>query len=168
MKLLPVLLILLIGPAEILSQSSADGAIFERALQVLRQKTRVPLKLPTYLAAEEETYPLNAIIEFAAPKRYELQLAFTPDCTGGNACRYGLVSGQAVGRKAKRMRGKAVKLARGITGYFIDAECGANCSDSTLSWQEGGYRYTVGIKAANVETLRKVANSAIESGVVKI
>ena len=138
MKLLAVLLALLIAPAEILSQSSADGAIFDPILQVLRQKTRVPLRLPTYLALEEETYPLTAIIELAAPTRYRLQLAFTPDCAGGNVCRYGMVSGQAVGRKAKRMRGKAVKLAKGITGYFIDAECGANCSDSTLVWQQGG------------------------------
>ena len=29
-------------------------------------------------------------------------------------------------------------------------------------------RYTVGIKAANLEILRKVANSAIETGVVKM
>lgn len=163
MKLLTVLLILLIASTEILSQSSADGAIFERTRQVLRQKTHVPLRLPTYLALEEETHSLTAIIELATPTRYRLQLAFTPDCTGGNACRYGMVSGQAVGRKAKRMRGKAVKLAKGITGYFIDAECGANCSDSTLSWQQGGYRYMVGIKAASLEILRKVANSAIET-----
>ena len=66
------------------------------------------------------------------------------------------------------MHGKAVKLAKGITGHFIDAECGANCSDSTLSWQQGGFRYMVGIKAANLEILRKVANSAIETTVVKM
>ena len=97
MKLLTVLLILLSAPAEILSQGTADGAVFERHRQVLRRKTRVPLRLPTYLALEEETYPLTAILELAAPTRYRLQLAFTPDCTGGNACRYGMVSGQAVG-----------------------------------------------------------------------
>lgn len=159
--ILLLLLLLLVAPAQISAQSSADGAIFKRVSPLLRQKTRVPLRLPTYLATEGETYPLSAIIEVAATGRYELQLAFTPDCSGGTACRYGVVSGQAVGRNAGRMRGRTVKLARGIVGYFIDAECAANCSDSTLSWQEGGYRYTVGIKAASVGVLRKVANSAI-------
>ena len=168
MKLLAILLLMLLAQAQILAQSSTDGAIFERVLPMLRQKTRVPLRLPTYLATETETYPLHAIVEAASPARYELQLAFTPDCTGGNACRYGIVSGRAVRRSSKSLRGKPVKLAQGVTGYFVDAKCGANCSDSTLSWQQGGYRYTVGIKAADVEMLRKVANSAIANrGVVQ-
>src|SRR5688572_31895983 len=97
MKFLIVLIVLLIAPVQTLSQSSGT-AVFERAIPLLRQKTRVPLRLPTYLATEDETYPLNAIIKIATPTRYELQLAFTPDCAGGNACRYGMVSGHAIGR----------------------------------------------------------------------
>ena len=146
------------------SQDSSQGrAVFEPVLTELKQKTRVPLRLPTYLATEEETNPLYAIIETATVRRYVLQLAFTKTCGGGTACRYGMVSGQAVEGRARREKGRAVSLAHGITGYFVDAQCGANCSDSTLTWVQDGYRYTVGIKAEKVETLIKVANSAIES-----
>lgn len=140
-----------------------DKTIFQSVLPALKQKTRVPLRLPTYLATENETYKLYAIVETATPARYQLQLAFDPECNGGNACRYGFVAGQTVRSRAGRLKGKAVKLARGITGYFIDATCGANCTDSTLSWNQDGYRYTVGVKAGRVATLRKIANSAIES-----
>lgn len=153
---------LLCAPFASQQVSQSSISVFEPVISQIQQKSRVPLRLPTYLATEEETNPLYAIVETTTPTRYELQLAFTPDCTGGNACRYGVVSGQAVKSKAKRPRGKTVKLVQGITGYFIDATCGANCSDSTLTWNQNGYRYTVGIKAGNVQTLTKVANSAIE------
>ena len=141
---------------------SAGSPVFASVLTELQSKSRVPLRLPTYLANEEETSPLFAIVETAAPTRYEVQLAFTKNCTGGNACRYGRVSGQAIGKAAKQERGQAVSLTQGITGYFVNAKCGANCSDSTLTWIQEGYRYTVGIKAEHVETLTKVANSAIK------
>ena len=143
-------------------QNATPGSVFDHVVPLLREKSRVPLRLPTYLATEDEEYPLYAIIETVTPSHYEIQLAFTKDCTGGNACRYGMVAGRTVRPTAKQERGKPVILARGITGYFVDAICGANCSDSTLSWKQDGYLYTVGIKAASIRTLIKVANSAIE------
>jgi hypothetical protein len=158
MKLLMIVSALVVSSGV---RAQTNPGIFDSVLPALRQKTRVPLKLPSYLATENETNPLYAIAVTVALKRYELQLAFTPDCTGGNVCRYGMVSGEVIAFGENRARGKPAKLARGITGYFVDAKCGANCSDSTLTWQQGGYRYVVGIKAANLDTLRKVANSAI-------
>lgn len=137
------------------------NSIFHPILLHLQQKTRVPLRLPTYFATEEETNPLYAIVELATAERYELQVAFTKTCTGGNVCHYGIVSGQVTKQAAGREKGKPVALVNGITGYFVDAKCGANCPDSTLIWKQDEYRYTVGIKAADIETLTKVANSAI-------
>ena len=143
-------------------QESKAKSIFGPIVSGLQQQTHVPLKLPTYLATEDETNPLYAIVESATPTAYKLQLAFTKDCTGGNVCHYGTVSGQVAKSSTSRERGTAVSLVNGVTGYFVDSNCGANCSDSTLNWTQSGYRYTVGIKAANIETLKKVANSAIE------
>lgn len=143
-------------------QTSSSAAIFDKVLPQLRQRTRVPLKLPSYIAAESETNPLYAIITTATSGRYELDLAFTQNCGGANVCHYGIVSG-TIAPGSKRPRGKPVKLVRGITGYFIDAKCDRVCNDSTLTWQQGGHRYTVGIKAADLDTLRKVANSAIDN-----
>lgn len=146
------------------AQKRSDADAFKAVLPELKAKTRVPLRLPTYLGIEEdglEGYPLYAIVEEATPTRYFLQIAFTPDCSGGTACRWGGVTGQKIGTKTRRPRGKPVKLARGITGYFVDSTCGANCSDSVLAWDQEGYRYTVESKAASAEFLRKVAKSAI-------
>jgi hypothetical protein len=166
MKFIRATILAVMLPTGIFAQYSSSGTIFEGVAPTLGQKTRVPLKLPSYLATEAETNPLHVIVMTVAPGRYELQLAFTQNCTGGTSCRYGMISGQTVRRGMKRPRGKPVRLLHGITGYFIDAKCGANCSDSTLTWQQAGYRYVVGIKAANLRTLRKVANSAINNRVV--
>jgi hypothetical protein len=74
-----------------------------------------------------------------------------------------MVSGRTIEGTVRQEKGRAVPLDQGIIGYFVDAKCGANCSDSTLNWSQDGYRYTVGIKAENLQTLIKVANSAINS-----
>lgn len=141
----------------------SDATIFQQVLPVLREKTRVPVRLPTDLQAFESTPSLYAIVEAASPSRYELEIAFTPDCNGGGPCHFGSVAGQVIKRGQRRPRGKPVKLARGIVGYFIDSTCGANCSDSTLSWDQDGYRYSVGAKAGSAEHQIKVANSAIRN-----
>lgn len=147
-----------------LAQTAAKtDSIFEPVMQSLKQKTRVPLRLPTYLANEEETSPLYANVEKASASDYSILIDFTEDCNGATACHYGRVTGQAVKPGAKHDKGKAVKLANGITGHFVDAKCERICGDSELSWDANGYRYTVGIKAEKEDKLIKVANSAIES-----
>ena len=147
-------------------QLITDGrVIFKPILPKLQNSTRVPLRLPSYLAAEDESNQLYAVIDEATPTYYQLQFAFNSDCMGGTACRYGVVVGQALSSKAKRMKGKPLRLARGITGYFVDGICGVSCSYSTLSWIQNGYRYTVGIYGADTPTLTSVANSAITSSV---
>lgn len=167
MKFISLLLLTLLLPVQPLAQQEpASAEVFKPVQARLLRKTRVPLKLPTYLATGPEATPLHAIVEVATPARYELLLAFSPDCSGASVCRYGMVSGQVMRSKSARPQGKAMKLARGITGYFVDFDCDLSCSDSTLSWMQGGYRYTVGIKAAEAEQLVKVANSAISGGVV--
>ena len=155
--------ILLLLASEIGAQTTSSGAIFDKVMQPLGQRTRVPLKLPSYLATESETSPLYAVIITATSKRYVLLLAFTPDCDGENVCRYGMVSGTLA--PPNRPPGKPVKLMRGITGYFIDAKCDRTCTDSTMTWQQDRHRYVVGIKAADLDMLRKIANSAIDKAV---
>lgn len=143
-------------------QGSFDAAsVFAPILPSLRGKTKVPLKFPRYLAMENETNALFAIIELTSPSAYEIQLAFTQDCSGGNACHYGIVSGRNLRLGDRQPKGKPVPLTNGLVGYFVDATCGAVCSDSTLTWNEDGYRYTVGLKAESLESLKKVAVSAI-------
>jgi len=61
------------------------------------------------------------------------------------------------------LEGEVIPLAQNITGYFTDYTCNANCSYPRLIWDQDGYRYYLGIKAGKLETLVKLANSAIEN-----
>ncbi len=72
-----------------------------------------------------------------------------------------MVEGEAISSQNPVLNGEKVFLASNITGYFTDATCGANCSDSTLVWEQNDVRYTVALKAGKLETLVKIANSAI-------
>ncbi|MFS0518067.1 hypothetical protein ACEYW6_25590 [Nostoc sp. UIC 10607] len=136
-------------------------SVFKSILPKLKQKTQIKILLPKFIPESDGENPIYAIIEAATQKKYEILLGFSPDCTGGTACRLGIVSAEAVTRKTPRLTGKPVSLAKGITGYFVDFTCGANCSDATLTWRQQGVQYIVGLKAGNRTSLVKMANSAI-------
>ncbi len=137
--------------------------VFEPVLPRLRSAVRIPLRLPGVLGWEDEPPDSAfAIVERADPAGYVLMIALASDCDGGNWCRYGSVSGERIaGAEDDAPRGTPVPLAEGITGHFVDATCGAVCSDSKLFWEEDGVRYSVGVKAGRMETLEAVARSAL-------
>ncbi|HIK06105.1 MAG TPA: hypothetical protein IGS40_15540 [Trichormus sp. M33_DOE_039] len=143
--------------------NSQPHPVFKSILPKLKQKSQIKILLPKYIPEEDGTNPIYAIIETATTKKYEILLGFTPNCTGGTACRLGVVTAEAVTHKTPRLTGKPVTLAKGITGYFRDFRCGANCSDATLTWRQKGVQYTLGLKAGKRESLIKMANSAIST-----
>ncbi len=147
------------------SQGPIPNPIFEPILPQLQQETQVPILLPDYVFGSDGATPIYARIETATPSQYQLILGFTPECNGGSACRLGTVSGQEISANSPALEGKTVPLDGGITGYFMDAVCGANCSDSTITWDQNGTRYQMGIKAGKPEDLVKMTNSAIASGI---
>jgi hypothetical protein len=136
--------------------------VFKSILPKLKQKTQIKILLPKFIPESDGENPIYAIIETATQKKYDILLGFSPDCTGGTACRLGVVSAEAVTRKIPRLTGKRVSLVKGITGYFVDFSCGANCSDATLTWRQQGVQYVVGLKAGDRTSLVKMANSAIK------
>jgi len=135
--------------------------VFKSILPKLKQKTQIRILLPKFIPESDGENPIYAIVETATPKKYDILLGFSPDCSGGTACRLGVLSAQAVTRKTPRLIGKPVSLVKGITGYFVNFTCGANCSDATLTWRQQGVQYTVGLKAGDRTSLVKMANSAI-------
>ncbi|AUT01923.1 hypothetical protein CLI64_16855 [Nostoc sp. CENA543] len=145
----------------IIAVNSQSHSVFNPILPKLKQKSRIKILLPKYIPESDGTNPIYAILETSTPKKYDILLGFTPDCNGGTACRLGVVSAEAVTRKTPRLTGKRVVLAKGITGYFVDSRCGANCSDATLTWRQQGVQYSLGLKAGKRESLIKMANSAI-------
>lgn len=146
------------------SQAPIPNPIFDPILPQVKQETQIPILLPDYVFGSDGATPVYATIETVTPSQYQLILGFTPDCTGGTACRLGTVSGEEISESSPALEGQTVLLDDGITGYFVDAVCGANCSDSTMTWDQNGARYQMGIKAGKPEDLVKMANSAIASG----
>lgn len=166
--------------AQTINQSQPHP-IFRPVLSQLTTKTRVPLLLPAYVPQED--YPLYATVNTAQPEQYELTIGATEDCSGGNYCRYGTVSGQRItsstpsveeeyaflndpqyqpSERSPEKMGR-VTLANGIRGYFIPYTCGANCDDSKVIWEQNGYRYLVGLKKADKKVVVEMANSAIQN-----
>jgi hypothetical protein len=145
--------------------TSGDDPL-ESVRSVLLQKIRIPLRLPKFLPdSGDKEHPIFAILESENPSSYEIQLAWTNDCNGGNSCHYGTIRGSKVPLTENEGRRKVpVRLRGGIKGYFVDTTCGAHCDDSTVGWIEGGYYYSVSLKAEKMEVLVRVANSAIANG----
>lgn len=156
-------------------EQSQPNSIFSELISVLRQKTRVPLRLPVFVPYseqdgdksvknDEDQDNLYAILYGADAESYGIQLAFGKDCEGGNACHVGELGGSTEFHDDYSDLPKIpVTLHGGIRGYFIDATCGAHCDDSVIYWSENGYYYSVALKAGSKEMLLQMANSAIET-----
>lgn len=147
-------------------QAPRPHPAFRSIFPALQYQTEMPIILPGHIPGRDSASPLYAILESATASSYQILLAFTENCNGGNACRLGSVSGQSVLSESVPLEGQPVDLRDEITGYFVEATCGANCSDATLTWEQDGYRYTVGIKAGNEADLVEMANSAIANGIL--
>ena len=138
---------------------STPHQIFQPILSKIQKQTKIPIFLPSYIP-ESDPPRLLAIVEKVNSTQYKIMLAFDENCTGGTACSLGSISGDLV--EANFIPdGEEVTLVNSITGYFVDANCGANCSDATLSWIKNGIHYQVALKAGQQDTLVKMANSAI-------
>lgn len=177
--------LLLVSYADIAQSSPRIHPVFQSILPALERKTLVPIVLPTYIPSEtsDGTSKLYANVTSLTQKGYTIILGYTSDCEGGNACRFETISGVALtpitppltaesedfndrDPRYKPMVRSAEKpgfitLALGVTGYFVPYTCGAFCSDAKLFWERNGYRYMLGVKAANSKVLVDMANSAI-------
>ena len=142
--------------------------VFSEAVPLLRQKTSVPIRIPTEIPGLDAEDDLYAIVKSADETGYIVILGATPDCEGQHVCSYGTLTGtrrpfNKIDDFTDRRRTR-VKLWNGINGYFYDFVCGAYCSDSLIAWTEGKYHYIIGLKAERQTNMIKVANSAIRAG----
>jgi hypothetical protein len=122
---------------------------------------RVPMRLPNIGQGGQTVY---ATIEKATVDSYQIILGTEKDCDGGNYCRLGIVGGERVSEGTKLPDGgERVSLQGGITGIFFFNQCGANCPDNTMTWQQGNVRYIVGVKSGRREQLIELANAMISA-----
>lgn len=145
------------------AHSPKPNHIFGQIVPLLLQKTSIPLRLPEYIPySDDKETKLYSILKVAEPERYSIELAWLEDCDGGNACHVGYVGASKTPFPSEHKRQVPVSLAGGIRGFFAGFDCGAHCDDASLDWKEGDYYYGISLKAADKNTLVRVANSAIE------
>jgi hypothetical protein len=141
--------------------NSQPHQVFKLILPKLKKNSQIKILLPKYIPGLDGENPLYAIVETATKNKYEIILGFSPDCNGGTACRFGIISAEAINKKTPKLTGKTVSLGKSITGYFVDFQCGAGCSDATLTWRQKGVQYTIGLKAGSQTELLQMAKSVI-------
>jgi hypothetical protein len=134
--------------------------------------TGVPPVLPPAFPVEAGQPAIYPYIFTADIDEYELSLDYGPDCRGAGACHYGSMSGKKVDSSEPvgtrtfpfdMTQARPVALANGITGYFTESVCGANCNDATVYWIYDGCQYMVGLKAGPEAIVIDLANATIEN-----
>jgi hypothetical protein len=160
--------------------AASPSSIFLPILNQLVTQTEVPILLPNFVPKED--YPLYATVTVATPGEYEVIIGDRLNCSGGNYCRYGTVTGKKLSsstqsieyeyafmkdtrykptERSSELMGQ-VRLNNSINAYFIPYVCGANCDDAKVVWESNGYRYSVGIKKSNKKTTVEMANSIVQ------
>ena len=142
---------------------------FQPFMQAL-VSTGVPPMLPPEFAVEQGLPAIYPHIFTVDVGEYEFSLDYGADCRGAGACHYGSMSGkqvdssEPVGTRTFPFdieQARTVALANGISGYFVEAVCMANCNDATVYWIHNGYQYMVGLKAGPEANVVALANAAI-------
>jgi hypothetical protein len=162
--------------------TEVDLAPVVAPLRVSLEPNGVPLRLPTKTFVSG-TKPLQVYLDSGNPSAngYDISIGYRKGCDFANSCRIGSVEARRLSDRSPSL-GKAhppepdvngvvrhrsdeeagsVSLAGGIQGYFVPWVCGASCNDAQVYWDENGFRYAVGIKVGNKNSLIQMANSAI-------
>jgi hypothetical protein len=134
---------------------------YEAIRGALTAQTSVPLRLPTFIPpyADDEN-PLYAILDSVSSHEYRIQIAWAKDCQGGNSCHLGEIVGSTELLPSDEPR-SIVELGFGVRGYFVNFTCGAHCDDAAIYWSEGGFHYSVAMKAEKKQVLVRMVRSAI-------
>ena len=136
--------------------------VFAGVTNVLRKQTQVPPRLPNLALVYKDTSGLYAILEEVNSSHYFIQIALSEDCADGTNCHGGSVIGSVEPISVKNGQRIPVALHGGIKGFFVPADCGAHCDDSSINWKEGSFYYSISLKAAKKGVMVRLANSAIE------
>jgi hypothetical protein len=137
--------------------------VFAAVMDAMKKDVQFPVRVPTRLPdMGQGSQRIFAWVERARSQSYSIILGTEAGCTGGNYCRLGTIAAEKIaGDSRPPTGGKNVTLQDGVAGYYFFNECGANCPDNTVVWEQGGVRYTVGIKSGREEQLIQLANATI-------
>ncbi len=142
---------------------TAINPAFQPILAKLKATTKIPIFLPGYLSTSDKD-KVYVSLQKATASSYEIEIALAPDCNYAGACHAASVLAEQIAANSAPPEGDIVYLSKDMVGYYQPFGCGASCSDSAIVWQKGNVRYTVTIKAGNLESMLRMANSAIVLG----
>jgi hypothetical protein len=152
------------------AQASPVGYKFNPAFKpIIPRLARVliPIALPYWLPRVTAKSPAYADASDVSSTTYVIDLSYTRDCHGANACRLGSVTGgwtaDTPGVLFTPTKGTPVKLHGGVVGVFYPFQCGASCGDSLLMWHKRGIPYTVSVKGGSKQDTVAMANSALDN-----
>ena len=135
--------------------SAADASsVFSRVAPKIKSSRRFAVLLPTYLP--DEGAAVYAHIDTDNSSAYVVDIAFDPACHGQAVCSLGSVSGSTA---PMSLSGTSVKLASGITAYYVSGKCTAYCAASTITWKANNAYYKIALRGASQSDLTSVANS---------
>lgn len=137
------------------TDTSCANPIFAPVIAALQAGTSVPLRLPSVVGGEYDA-ALFTDVSWVGTTRYVVRIG--QHCER-SYCPYGTVMGMKISEQASHPRGKVIELAGTVKGYLTDGSKASN--NSTITWDEGQYRYSIAIYAAEPEALIKVVNSAL-------
>jgi hypothetical protein len=154
--------------------ATADGDPFAWPDLEKLALTGVPYMLPPEFPVEAGLPEIVPYFITRDADVYEISLDYGVECQGVGACHYGFLGAHLADGALPTgssqypfdsSRAQTVQLDRGITGYFMDAQCGANCGDAVVYWIYNGYEYMLGLKAGPKDIVVALANAAINNSI---
>jgi hypothetical protein len=144
------------------TNTSQVRLVFQPILETLKGRTQVAILLPTVTYTGSDNY---VKINTANATGYQIEISEYPNCKEAS-CRVGNVSAETITPNSPPNKGQKVTLVNGTTGYFVELACEVNCSDSTLTWNQGNVRYTITLRNVKMGDMVTAVNSAISGGKV--
>jgi hypothetical protein len=171
-KVFPLLVLgLLSALSPALGQERREPAeVFKSVLPRVKEKTRVPILLPTDLPQPLRKAKYVTIRKVQVDD-YEISLYYTLGI--GDAGFAASFVGQADAKyHAEDLPNtRKLKLPRGTTGFFRPVSCGGSCAPANLWWMDSGVLYQVQLKLSPTvgerdqeREILALANSAINAG----
>jgi hypothetical protein len=131
--------------------------LFATQIERAHAQTEVPILLPQTMRSDfRRHFPEGR----ARPNAWRFDIGAVRHCHTATAC---FVAEFKAVRDRRPSAKRAIRLARGRTGYYRPLRCGASCSPPRIEWRERHALYSIQAKVRKRELVR-MANSAIRNG----
>jgi hypothetical protein len=146
------------------------ASVFESILPALKEKTKLPILLPSELP-DPTAKAKFAVVRGAQASDYAILLYYELG-VGDSGFAASFFAQAGANYSPSELKGiRKVKLERGNDGFFKPISCGGSCAPANLWWQDKGVLYQVQLKLSSTtsegdqeKTITAVANSAILAG----